>query len=285
MALTIKGDRKFLAKGAIGPLFQVAGLSFLGVERQKGPTYGEQWVFSFESAASNDPTKASPAEVAYHSCPLEFVSKLTAIGPKHQLTISCPVEPNGNADALSALSAQYELLGNEISLDLREHPKALALGPDKIAIIDGVLNHEDKTPGVPYTTADLPTDADSKILYGLLRQRNGNATFQTSQYVFKYSYITNRKADLKVAYSGNNQIYSTAKMLLETITPEGILSAVDDAVASIRTAVIPVGANVGTYKTGWLKKAPTVTVVANNKVQISGEFVLEFWSDWIYGTA
>src|SRR5256885_895685 len=108
MAVRILATPDFIKKGALSPLFTIPSLSFLGVERGKGPINGEQWILSFESACSNNPSKPSAAEVAYRLVVGDFSAALRAIGPTHQLTVRTPDDPSGASEGV--VSRTYELL-------------------------------------------------------------------------------------------------------------------------------------------------------------------------------
>lgn len=277
MALTIRISSE-LKKGIASPLFRIPGLSFLGMEIGRGPINGGQWILNFESAASPRSTVLSPCEVGYLSCPVYFSARLRAIGMKHSLTVSSPDDPTTTATA--QVTAQYELLGNALQPDLREHPKSLKLGAAVVSEIDQVLDGKKK-----YNESTFPKSGDAIILYDMLNQRHGSAGYQKSQYVFKYSRIASNRAVLAVGYNNVERTYSTDQMLAETGPPTGILNAVSEAAEKSLQPDIEATEISSGYKFGWLKQTPTVTNTANNKVQISGEFWLALWSTWIYELA
>jgi hypothetical protein len=278
MPLVVKGSSQFIA-GPPGPLFTIAGLSPQGARKRKSPNGGEQWVLVYESAASNDPSLPSPAEVAYNLCPSAYTAEIDATGPTHKLYVTTPENPTDGTGGIIAV--QYELLGNNQQFDLRLHPKAIALGTPTIKKINNVLNNaKDDNGRAINTEAEITTiGGDALQLYNLLLQENGNRAFQKSQYVFRVTQIASNRATINVAYSDVEKIYTTAQMLAETGPPSGILTAIADAVTGSNP-----GAHAG-YQYGWLKQTPTVTTAANNKIQISVEFWLELWSTWIYDSA
>ena len=289
MALTVRSTSDF-ALGPLSPLFSVPGLSFLGVSRRKSPYNGEQWVLTYESAASNDPTIASAAEEGYLLVPSDFSADLQALGPTYRLTVTTPDIPSGGTAGVQ--QTFFELNGNALQKDIREHPKALVLGPSRIEAISRAVDRWTNAVGYTYSIADVTgaTEEDEAItgdeaadalsLYNLLRQRNGNAAFQISQYVFRYTRIASNRASLDVGYSNVEKILTTEQMVAETGPPVGILSAIADAVTAATPTTVASG-----YQFGWLKQTPTVTNIAGNKIQISGEYWLESWSTWLYAVA
>ena len=280
MAVKVIGTPDFKA-GLLNPLFKVAGLSYLGARRRKG-LQGEQWVLVYESGVSDKKQKLSPAEVAYNLCPTAFgyVAEIEAVGSTHRLTITTPDNP---ADGTGGLVVpQYELLGNLNQHDLREHPRALALGPSNLKIINGLLRGDANSDGSPkYSEAQIDAmPPDGRTIYDLLVQRDGNSTFYKSQYVFRYTAVVNPRSTLiSVIYANAERIYNTAQMLAETGPPSGILASVETAVTDSRPATVAAG-----YFFGWLKMNPTVTSEANFKIRISGEYNLDIWSTFIYRT-
>lgn len=278
MAITVCGSPDF-NDGIPGPIFTIAGLSPQGARKRKGPTSGEQWVLMYESAASDDPSVPSPAELAYNLCPAGYTAEIDATGPTHKLYITTPENPTDGTGGI--IATQYELLGNNQQFDLRLHPKALALGAPTIKVINNVLNGaRDNDQHLINTESDISAiGTEALTLYNLLLQENGNRAFQKSQYVFRLTQIASNNATINVAYANVEKIYTTEQMLSETGPPSGILSAVADAV----TGSDP-GIHSG-YQYGWLKQTPTVTTAANNKIQVTVEYWLELWSTWIYAPA
>lgn len=274
MSLIVRAAPDFLTHGSTSPLFTVPGLSYLGCRRRKSPNNGEQWVLRFRSAASNDPTIASPAEAAYILISPEFEAEIEASGPTHELTVITPDDPSGGSDGV--VSTTFELLGNALQRDLREHPRSLVLGPDKLEDINQVLDGR-----LEYGEANFQTSADGLLLYDLLRQRNGNGSYQVPQYVFRCSRIVTRRSTTQVGYSNVAKVFTTTQMLAETGPPTNILNTVVDAV----TYSAPTTATSG-YTYGWLKQSPTATLEAGNKVRLTSEWWLEQWNtEYMYALA
>lgn len=276
MALTIRGTEEVLSDGSVSPLFQIPGLVYQGMDKRKGPLNGEVWTLTFQSAGRSDPSQMSPAETGYNLIAGDFSAAGDFKGARHTLTVTTPEDPTGDSEV--SVTAQFELLGNELQKDIREHPIALALGYEKLKIIDGVLNGDLKSPGVKYSESDILAGNMTHV-YRYLRQRNGNGGYHKSQYVFRYTRITSNRAVIDVGFTGVERIHTTAQMVAQTGPPPGILASIADAY----TTSVP--AAVADYQYGWMKKTPTVTNVAGNKVQISGEYWLEEWSTIFYATA
>lgn len=277
MALVIKGTPDF-ASGPLSPLFRVPKLSFKGVSRRKSPYSGEQWVISYEGPASNKANKISPAEVGYNLVPSDFEAQLEAVGPIYRLTVITPDFPSGGG-SVGVQQTSFELAGNSLQFDMREHPKALALGPTVLKDIDNAIDGETAAIRSAALSTVQAAGGDTLALYNLLRQRKGSGSFFKPQYVFRYNRIASNRATINVGYSGVGKIHTTAQMIAQTGPPTGILNSIAEAVAPITPE------NVDDYTMGWLKQTPTVVSQAGNKLQISGEYYLEFWSTWLYAVA
>jgi hypothetical protein len=251
------------------------------VSRRKSPYNGEQWVLTYEGPAANDGSKISPAEVGYNLVPSDFQAELQALGPVYRLTVVTPDLPSGGT--VGVQQAFYELAGNSLQFDMREHPKALALGAEIMKTIDTAINGDTESARSAALTSITGTPAnrttDKYRLYELLRQRNGNGVFFKPQYVFRFNRIASNRATINVGYANVGKILTTAQMIGETGPPNGILASIEEAESNTRPAAV------AGYQWGWLKQTPTVSTEAGNKTRISGEYFLEFWSTWLYETA
>lgn len=278
--MIVKGTDEFRDGTLFVPIFgNMPGLSYIGAVQTKTPYSGQQWVLSYESAANTEPHIPSIAQVCLALTPSGFEARVDATGPVHRLTVVTPDIPSGDG-SLGVQETQFELLGNALQKDVREHPKALALGSAVVRTIDCVLNQsvDPNTNDVP-TQAEIPS-GDATELYNILSQRSGSAAYQVSQFVLRYTRIASFRATVDVGYSGVEKIHTTDQMIAQTGPPSGILAAIADAVEAARPTTVPSG-----YFFGWLKQTPTVTTMAGNKTQITGEYWLEVWSTWMYATA
>jgi hypothetical protein len=277
MALTVKATQAFANGEMFMPIFgNMPGLSFLGVRRRKVSGRGHNWILSYQSAASNDPNVPSVAEVAYSLVPSYFEAELEAVGPTYQLTVIAPDVPAG--DSIGVQEAFFELAGNNLQFDMREHPKALALGPATLKIIDTAISGDTDAARTAAITQVNAAGGDTLALYNLLRQRNGTGAFFKPQYVLRYNRLVSSRATIDVGYSNVGKILTHAQMINDSAPPTGILAAINEAVDGYAPAAVT------GYLWGWLKQTPTVQTVAGNKLQISGEYYLEFWSTWLYAT-
>lgn len=279
MSLTIKGTEEFLRMGAASPLFQVPGLSYLGIRKRRTPLYGWTYVLEFKSAASNDPSQPSAAESACNLVPEYYVAECEARGPVHTLTVTTPDEPAAGTNGV--ISTTFELLGNALQKDLKEHPRALALGPDVIAEIDAVIAGDKK-----YNEADFPSKDDAIALYDRMRQRNGSASYQTSQYVLRVSQIASARTSIEIAHRNVECIYTTNQMIGEVGPPPGIMAGIPEIEANKIASLEKLNYHVWLekYVVGWLKQTPTVTTEAGNKIRVTQEFWFEAWDNWTYDT-
>jgi hypothetical protein len=270
--MIVVGSKEFFENGDASPLFRIPQLVFTGSRRRRHPIYGEQWMLYFESPCAIEQAQQSACEVAYNSTRLDFECELETGGPVHRLTVITPDEPSGAAG--DAVTPVYELNSNEQQKDLREHPKALALGPEVIRDVDALIEQ-----ALQENIEVSPENQNAVPLYNLLLQGKGSRAFDASQYVFRYTRVTSSRSTISVGYSNTLKIYSTAQMITETGPPKGVLASIADAYSTSAPAAV------SGYQYGWLKKKPNVQSIAGNKVQITGEYWLDQWSTWVYDRA
>lgn len=255
--------------GSTSPLFTIPGLAYLGASKRRSPTFGEQWVLTFESAGSSNLSVQSAAQYAYDLVPSDYTAELdTSRATIHRLIVTTPDNP---ADASNTvISTTYELLGNANQKDIWEHPKALALTEAQRTAVKTAVRAE--------SSASLTTGSDSLYLCDLILQGNGSRAFQVSQYVYRVTHVVSGRYATQVAFSNVQKIYTTDQMLAELSPPATILFSAETIVAQ-HTSTVPTG-----YLYGWLKQTPTVNQIAGNKFTITNEWWLEEWSTWIYET-
>jgi hypothetical protein len=284
MALVVKGTAEFKS-GPLGPLFKIPKLQYQGFRQRKSPYGGYSWVLQWKCPATRSAAIPSAAQVAISLVPADFEATIEGLEtPVHTLTVTTPDIPTGGTAGVMA--SYYELLGNVLQKDIREHPRSLELGPAVIRTIDCVLNQQvdPNTVGPTNAAGSVPTEddipsGDARTLYNLLSQRGGNAHFQVSQFVFRYTRVASSRATGLVNYSNVGKILTTAQMLEETHPPYSILSEVNNAVTANEPTIAP------GHVYGWLKQSPTVTTQAGNKLQIVGEYWLEVYSTYMYESA
>ena len=231
----------------------------------RGPTTETIYEGTFDAVLAAEATLTNVAYDADYSNP-----------PVARLTIYSPDYGDTNDDPNSIILTTFDLLANTSQRSGYEHRKSLAISassPETIRVIKTAIR-KNTAPSVALTDNSL------KLYNHML---NGQDQFVDSQFVFKLTQYISRRAVIGIAYSGVNKIYTSASLIAET-NPTGIYAAaIGFAFEAVRDSVyggidnVPAG-----FTLGWLKQAPTITTVADNKSAVSIEYWLEAWSQYYY---
>lgn len=191
--------------------------------------------------------------------------------PVARMTVSTPDIGETNADPNAILLTTMELQANTSQRSLYEHRKALALPKDTIRVIKDALKKN--------TAPSITLTGDALLLYNHLL--NGQDSFLSSQFVFKVNQYVSRKAIVSIAFSDVGKVYSNVDLKNEMHPTPLFVTAIDEAFLSVKNGVYN-GAAPSGFTLGWLKHAPTITSVADNKAVIQFEYWLDAWSDFDY---
>lgn len=174
----------------------------------------------------------------------------------------------------------WELLGNDIELDVKTHPYFFnAVSSAEMQWIEKELEDRKGSHATkPAAGSDpaVPATVQGAQLFDLLRA--GTTSYVKSQYVFRHSVQFssrfNYAADVSGAFDGVENIWTTAQMYaFHPDIPATLRASVNLIVAP------PAKAN---FLFGWLKKTGTISEVAGGRYQHSQEWWLEQWSTIIY---
>jgi len=228
-----------------------------------------------------DPSRG-PSFTQYYEGTKEAIEELERqlVGVRYEVDYTSPpiaklsITQTGyseNEDPNAILDVQYELLANTSSKSIFEHPVARALGQ---AVILQIRDALDRSPGdaAPSFTGNTLKIYDMAI--------TGQDTYIDSQFVFRVTQIIGRRAnEIPVAFTDVNKIYTTAEMLAEISTPRAYTTAIQLAAAAAQASFGTIPAD---YTLGWLKQAPTLNTVADNKIALNFEYWCYAWSDLLY---
>lgn len=192
------------------------------------------------------------------------------------LSVTTADDPTGAS--ANVVANTFELVGNSVQKDIREHPLILELGYEKIGQIDELLT----APQSEVTSTNLDAigalNSTARNLYNDLRQRNGNMAYQESQYVFRVSKIVSKRNQaLQIAYANVNRLYTTDQVIAETNPPSDYILSLNSLAASF-----VVLAELADYPLTWLKGSPTLTEAPGNRNAVQYEFNLDQWPTRYY---
>lgn len=208
--------------------------------------------------------------------------------PKATLTISAPFLEAGNQVVEQPVDT-WELVGNSQARDIYEHPNSLSLGAKMLSAIKASVqkvqggnsisesnaSYEtaiNTSTGLPWLAGVLGVSSVKTLeLFDLILK--GTTSYQISQFVLRYTRVVGSTSAVTVACAYTEYVYQIANINNEAPIPLGLSVAIGQIPA------IPARTN---YTAGWLKQAPTSRALANGKVEITTEWWLENWSNYIY---
>jgi len=235
-----------------------------------------------------DPVRGTFSERYYEGCEDEIMGLARRLSPDQyyeidgtnapifRLAVRTPDYDGSSSSSETTLT--YELLGNDLTYSIYEHPTARALDS---AILASVRRAVDSRSTKFYNEAG--TDITSTVngngnaitLYNLAIK--GTDSFIRSQYVFRVTQTVSNRSTARAGYANTNKLYTTGQLISETSPPSTLLFAIDQ---------IPTPSDIPTgYVWRWLKKTPTVVQIGGNKFNIAVEYLLERWSTFLYGLA
>ncbi len=121
--------------------------------------------------------------------------------------------------------------------------------------------------------------AENKTILGRFLGLNfrGSTDYQRQQYVLRHTTNVSNRWQTNVSDFNVDYIYSTGSLLSECQNT-GLWILPLPARLAFKIGQIPVPQFRDNYFWGWKKGASTETTAANNRIDISTEFVLEQWS-------
>lgn len=185
----------------------------------------------------------------------------------------------------------WEIAGSDLNDDGLSHPTLQTLadnndaGDNLFPALRASLENNDSTDDVfaylitdPYNYSE--DDARTIVrFYGL--QQKGSTAFEVAQYsLIHKTNVSNRWAQ-NVSDVGVKQIYTPAQLLTEVTDPALWIYPLPPRL-QFKLGAIPVPDPQSHYLWGWLKSTSTESNVANNRVDISTNYVLSLWSTDYY---
>lgn len=172
----------------------------------------------------------------------------------------------------------WQLLCNETSRDLREHPIIQALrfsDADRYQeILQSVKDYEDEGPAAVDAALFTDSDVGSELFRHLI---HGVTSYQLGQYVLRHTTNVSNRYDDNVADQGVETIYTTAQLLFEITNasywvfpcPGRLVNKIDNMENQFDT---------DGFMWGWRKLPSQETSAAGNRIDISQEYWLGGWS-------
>lgn len=273
-----------IVNGSLAKQFVSKSIKF---DPSSGKTVVTQWV------GANDVTKgeAGNALIGYAKS-LETIGgvsyELKIEGAKSTLTETASDEASTGSETTID---RWEVLANENMYDIKELSSwaSLPTGADNLqtAVLKDVRRYEDgKKPTYDFLDEDNVTSwtdqetATAQSFYNLMTR--GVTHYPLHNWVLRHTTNVNADYSRNVADEGVGTIYTTSQLLSEI----GNSSYwVYPCPARLRTKIggITEGGAVTGMRWGWLKKPSNESSTANNRIDISTEYVFAQWAILIYG--
>lgn len=249
--------------GTLSPIRQPDSYSF-------DPTRGLTRTIGYECA---DPNGLFPIAAGFQALRYSFTH--TPGGEKSKIIATASGPDSGQPEVTTDT---WQLVGNEIQKDAKEHPTIIALElahPGAIGYITRFVDlyFQNKTPTETFPGGTAP---DSAIALAQLLIR-GTTHYCLSQYVLKHTTNVSNTYAQNVADFNIDKVYTTEQLLSETQNgaswiyplPARLAYKIDNLVAN---------PTLTGYTWGWMKKASTETTSAGNRIEINTEYWLEQWN-------
>lgn len=174
----------------------------------------------------------------------------------------------------------WQIVGEEEHIDIFSHPNALGLMGE--AQIDAVRSHlaSEDTTAVAFADPILAPLAGGVIQRYYSLYKRGTTEYQRGSYVLKHTTNAPNRYAANVSDIGVGQIYTPGKLLTEASS--GTWAFPIPQRLKFKIGAIPSLGSQANYLWGWLKKASTETNAANNRVDITTDYILELWSTDLY---
>lgn len=199
---------------------------------------------------------------------------VSAIEAEHQLP------DNGQAETPAG---SWALIGQQESVDWRQHSSFLALTEDEQWTINRVISREITDEPADYVWVDITPSAftpSSEALFFYKLAFNGQQYFTRTNYVLRHTMTVSQVYESQLSGSNINRVFSKTQLLAEAASfddplPQLLINEIN-AIPALNTTV-PTG-----YVEGWLKQSPTIQTVAGGRVECSVEYVYETWPTIFY---
>lgn len=257
-----------IATGQAGPIRKASTVRFDPI---RGLTIVEPWE-SYGDNLVGLATQYAEANVAYELKRSPHRSELTA------------TRSSGSGEFQDVITDTWQLQGNEIMKDIKELQRFLLLElayPGTIRAVDTKAKQE--VPPAP-TWTDIASGAvsEAQVLYNLLIR--GVTHYPIGQYVLRHTTSVGNAWASNVSDFNVESIYTTA-LLLSEIGSLGYWRTPCPPRLRYKISNIAAPASVSGYLWGWKKQPSTEGSSANNRIEISTEYILEHWPLAIYPVA
>jgi hypothetical protein len=254
----------------------IPGLDLREVRIIRSPQYGLQYEYEYEG---------SPAAIVagYNQTASDQIAVLhkTPDGELWRLTVTTSDDPSNPTSQV--VNNDYELAGNTIQKDIKEHPIALQIGYVGMKTLLDQLAKATASEITDEAAEDaieeaVPAYASNAVtLYRDLRVRDGQMSFDISQFVFRWTVIVGRRSEYQLAYANVNKLFTFPQLIVEVNPPSGYIISLTKILELCEPSIIPTG-----YAWRWKKGTPTVSQAPGNRFAIQIDYELYTWSTQYY---
>lgn len=200
-------------------------------------------------------------------------------GPVYEITAEHQLPDDGTAEVPYG---SWALIGQQESVDWRQHPAFLALSEDEKWNINKVLkgdftvgyerfiwyqDTDGQDPITPQPSAG--SNADMFLKMALDDQRH----YTRTNYTLRHNLTVSQMYKSRLSGVNVNRVYDTNQLLLEC---RAFADPIPPLMIAEIDAIPALTAQAG-YIYGWLKQTPTIQTVAGGRVECSVEYVREVW--------
>lgn len=216
---------------------------------------------------------------AYRS--LRIPHRVRHDGPVYEITAEHQLPDDGSAEVPYG---SWALVGQQESVDWRQHPAFLALNEAEQWIINRVLAREVTDEPSDFSWEDgtgttFTPSADAEFFYVIAF--NGQNYYTRTNYTLRHNLTVSQVYEARLSGGNINCVFTTSQLLAECANfndplPPLLIAEID--------AIPALAAQTG-YIYGWLKQTPSIQTVAGGRVECSVEYVREVWPTLFYPAA
>lgn len=238
------------------------------------PLRGLVEVEDVESAGDNLSGVAQSAIDAQQ--PFEFSHQAS----RARLSITQTTTFGGN----EVTSDNWQLVGNEITEDIRWHPNVAVLpetGENSIKKVYDTLDAYQRREEA--FTNPLTPGSTAMTLFNLLKR--GTTSYVIGQYVLRHTTNVGNGYSANISDSNVERVYTTAQLVAEISNANLWRFPCPGRLVYKIQNITPQFTTNDELLWGWRKLPSTETTAANNRVDISTEYVLYGWAKLLYQAA
>ena len=178
-------------------------------------------------------------------------------------------------------SDNWQLVGNEITEDIRRHPNIAALGDTAIKEVYDTFDSYQRNDGS--FTNGLTPGSTAMALFDLLKR--GTTSYVIGQYVLRHTTNVGNGYSANISDSNVERVYTTAQLVAEISDADLWRFPCPGRLVYKIQNIQPQFTTDSELLWGWRKLPSTETTAANNRVDISTEYVLYGWAKLLYQAA